>query len=99
MNATDTICDRPRRDEGRVLLVCTAVLGTLAFIAVLVRVSVAVRQKSLGYDDLFACFAACMSVPNSIGLAVSARLGLGRDIWTLTPSEITRVQKACDTRL
>ncbi len=93
MNATDTVCDRPIRDEGHVLVTCAAVLGTIAFLAVLMRVSVAWRQKSFGLDDMFACLAACMSVPNSIGLATSAKLGLGRDIWTLTPFEITRVQK------
>ena len=57
------------------------------------RLFVAMCQKSFGYEDLFACLAACMSVPNSIGLATSAKMGLGRDIWTLTPFEITRVQK------
>ena len=93
MNATDAICDRPMRNEGHVLIICAAVLGPVAFLAVLMRLSVAVRQNSFGYDDLFACLAACMSVPNSIGLATSAKLGLGSDIWTLTPYEITRVQK------
>jgi hypothetical protein len=93
MNATDTVCNRPLRNEGYVLVGCAAVLGTIAFLTVLVRLFVGVRQKSLGYDDLFACPAAFMSVPNSIGLATSAKMGLGRDIWTLTPFEITRVQK------
>ena len=93
MNATDTVCNRPLRNEGYVLVSCAAVLGTLAFLTVLMRLFVAVRQKSLGYDDLFACLAACMSIPNSIGLATSAKMGLGRDIWTLTPFEITRIQK------
>ncbi|KAJ8107711.1 hypothetical protein OPT61_g8678 [Boeremia exigua] len=93
MNATDTVCDRPVRNGGHVLVICAAVLGSLAFLALLIRIFVAVRQHSFGYDDLFACLAGCMSVPNSIGLAISARIGLGRDIWTLTPFEITRVQK------
>jgi hypothetical protein len=31
-----------------------------------------------------------MAVPNFIGLAISAKLGLGRDMWTLTPEEIER---------
>lgn len=75
------------------LVNCAAVLGTIAFLAVLMRLLVAIRQRSFGYDDLFACLAACMSVPNSIGLATSAKLGLGRDMWTLTSYEITRVQK------
>lgn len=93
MNATDAICNRPQRDEGYVLVICAAVLGIFALIAVLMRTFIAVRQKSFGYDDVFACLAASMSVPNSIGLATSARLGLGRDVWTLTPTEITRIQK------
>lgn len=93
MNATDTVCDRPYRDEGHVLVICAAVLGTSALLAVAMRVYVAIRQNSFGYDDTFACLAACMSVPNSIGLATSAMLGLGRDIWTLTPHEITKVLK------
>ena len=93
MNATDTVCDRPFRDNGRVLVICAATLGPLALLAIAMRLYVAIRQMSFGHDDLFACLAACMSVPNSIGLATSARLGLGRDIWTLTVHEITRVNK------
>lgn len=93
MNATDTVCDRPLRDDGHVLLICATTLGPLALLAVAMRLYVAIRQDSFGQDDLFACLAACMSVPNSIGLATSAKLGLGRDIWTLNHYEITRVNK------
>lgn len=93
MNATDAICDRPMRNEGHVLIICAAVLGPVAFLAVLMRLSVAVRQNSFGYDDLFACLAACMSVTNSIGSTMAGKLGLGRDVWTLTPYDITRLLK------
>jgi hypothetical protein len=56
----------------------------------MMRIFVAIRQNSFGYDDLFACLASLMAVPNFIGLAISAKLGLGRDMWTLTPEEIER---------
>lgn len=97
MDATDTTCGWPQKDESHVLVSCAAVLGTFALIAVLMRVFVAVRQRSFEYNDLLACLAACMAVTNSIRLATSARLGLGRDIWTLTPFEVTRIQKVGDT--
>jgi hypothetical protein len=56
----------------------------------MMRIFVAIRQNSFGYDDLCACLASLMAVPNFIGLAISAKLGLGRDMWTLTPEEIER---------
>lgn len=93
MNLTDVVCKRERRDESHVLFISAVVLGTIAFLAVLMRMFVAAQQKNSGYDDLFALLAACMSVPNSIGLATTAKLGLGKDIWTLTPLQITRIQK------
>jgi hypothetical protein len=98
MNATDTVCDRPLRDDGHILIIYAATLGPLALLAVAMRLYVAIRQRSFGYDDLFACLAVSMSVSNSIGLATSARLGLGRDIWTLTQHEITRVNKVSELR-
>lgn len=93
MNATDTICDRPIRHEGHIMIYCAIILGSFAGLAVLMRLYVAIRQRSFGYDDLFACLAAGMSLPNSAGLARAGKLGLGRDIWTLKPYQISRVQK------
>lgn len=98
MNATESVCDRPLRDDGHILVKCAATLGPLALLAVAMRLYVAIRQRSFGHDDLFAFLSACMSVPNSIGLATSARLGLGRDIWTLTQYEITRLNKVSGLR-
>lgn len=63
-----------------------------AALAVIVRLYVALRLNIFGYDDLFACLASCMAVPNFIGLTISAKLGLGKDIWTLTPEQVTAVQ-------
>lgn len=35
MNATDTVCNSPHRDEGYVPVTCATVLGTSALLAVL----------------------------------------------------------------
>jgi hypothetical protein len=53
MNATDTVCDRPLRDDGHILVIYAATLGPLALLAVAMRLYVAIRQRSFGYDDLF----------------------------------------------
>jgi len=73
-----------------VLFYNATVLGSLAFLAVAARVFIAIRQRTFGYDDMFACLACCMAVPNFVGLANAE---IGRDIWTLTPDEITTTQK------
>lgn len=75
------------------MIYCAIILGSFAGLAVLMRLYVAIRQRSFGYDDLFACLAAGMSLPNSAGLARAGKLGLGRDICTLKPYQISRVQK------
>ncbi|UPX11213.1 uncharacterized protein EKO05_0001833 [Ascochyta rabiei] len=93
INATDTICQRSVRNESNVVFCCVTTLGSAALLAIIMRLFVAMRQNTFGYDDLFACLAACMSVSSSIGLALSAKLGLGRDIWTLKPHEINRIHK------
>jgi hypothetical protein len=89
-NATSVVCERPIRDKTYVLIYSATICGSFAFLAVVMRVFVALRQNSFGYDDLCACLASCMAVPNFIGLTISAKQGLGRDMWTLTPEEIQR---------
>lgn len=89
-NTTATVCERPVRDKTYVLLYASTICGSLALLGVLMRIFVAVRQNSFGYDDLCACLASAMAVPNFIGLAISAKQGLGKDIWTLTPEEIQK---------
>lgn len=89
-NATSIVCEQPIRDRTHVLIYSATICGSFALLAVLMRIFVAYRQKSFGYDDLCACLASCMAVPNFIGLTISAKLGLGRDMWTLTPEEIQK---------
>jgi hypothetical protein len=93
MNATDTVCDRPIRDQSHVLIDVNAVLGSLALFAVLMRVFIAVQLHNFGYDDLCACLAGFVAVPHFVGSIILAMSGLGRDIWTLAPGKIIEILK------
>jgi hypothetical protein len=94
-NATAVVCERPIRDRTNVLIYSATICGSFAFLAVVMRIFVALRQHSFGYDDLCACLASCMAVPNFIGLTISAKMGLGRDMWTLTPEQIENCLRVC----
>ena len=92
-NATDTICERPVRDKSQILTDVNVATGTLAFLAVLMRIFIAVRLQGFGYDDFFACLAGCMAVPHFVGSLIVANLGMGRDIWTVAPGTISNILK------
>jgi hypothetical protein len=92
-NATDAVCERPIRDQSRVLIDVNAALGVLALLAVLMRVSLAIRLHSFGSDDFFACLAGLFALPHFVGSIVIARIGMGRDIWTIPPEGISNILK------
>lgn len=92
-NVTETVCNRPIRDKrGQydALNYSTNTIAAMVVIARLVYKKFWSCQKQLGYDDwviLFALFIAmACGVINKVGLTAH---GLGKDVWTIPPSQIT----------
>ncbi|KAH7245728.1 hypothetical protein BKA59DRAFT_476161 [Fusarium tricinctum] len=90
-NATMTSCNVPIRSHRTEFVVLNDVMGIVTGIFVFQRFATKLFWKlPLGLDDLFILVAMCFAIPsitiNSYGLAPN---GMGRDLWTLTASQIT----------
>lgn len=91
-NITQTMCDAPIRDKTMEYNVVSTVLMTIACLFVLVRLAHRrfFTQTDLGLDDWFIFLALLNCVPSAvINVSMLSYNGLGRDIWTLTPDQIT----------
>ncbi|RGP58741.1 hypothetical protein FLONG3_11405, partial [Fusarium longipes] len=90
-NATMILCDAPVRDVRPDFVRTNTVMGIISGICVIIRFGTKiVYSLAMGLDDLFimitmilAAFCICV---NAFGAAPS---GIGTDIWTLTPDQIT----------
>jgi hypothetical protein len=90
-NVTQTTCKAPIRDVSKSYYALAIAFGVISAAVVLLRLSARFfTQSSFGLDDLFISITLVFGVP-SIILTVHGILsnGLGKDIWTLTPKEIT----------
>lgn len=90
-NVTETTCGAPVRDKSRWFNTISNTFGALSGVAIVVRVvSKLVTGAEFGLDDytIFATFVS--GIPSSVlevhGLTSN---GLGKDIWTLSPTHIT----------
>ncbi|KAH6640613.1 hypothetical protein F5144DRAFT_590053 [Chaetomium tenue] len=82
-NATATLCKEPVRDRSNVAPIATAVTGSMALAFVLLRVyESGFRKKEFHWADVWAILAMVMKAH-----------GMGKNIWTLPPDEITEVVK------
>jgi hypothetical protein len=91
-NVTETICQAPVRDKHQQSYVLTVTFGVISAAAVLLRLThrITVTRGMPSMDDWFILITLLSGIPSTI---VNALLvipsGLGRDIWTLTPTQIT----------
>ncbi|KAL4875022.1 hypothetical protein BJY04DRAFT_224411 [Aspergillus karnatakaensis] len=88
-NATSTMCGDPVRDRSLVAPIATAVTGTLAIAFVLLRGYDCTVRKEYKLADLCAVAALIFSFPMDIFEFFMMASGMGKDIWTLTPKQIT----------
>ncbi|KAF5626076.1 integral membrane protein PTH11 [Fusarium sp. NRRL 52700] len=91
-NATLTACGAPIRDHSPQFIVLNEVMAIITGIFIIQRFGTKLYWKlPLGLDDLFIALTMCVAIPsiviNSRGLAPN---GMGRDIWTVTPDQITQ---------
>ncbi|KAI0161225.1 hypothetical protein GGR57DRAFT_351303 [Xylariaceae sp. FL1272] len=93
-NATNTLCGIPARDNSLTAPIATAVTGGLAFLAVLLRCCNSFLAKEFNWADTCAVLAMLSSIPMDVYEFFMRRDGMGKDIWTLTPDQITSVLKS-----
>ncbi|KAL4760963.1 CFEM domain-containing protein [Aspergillus foveolatus] len=92
-NATATMCKQPVRDKSWVAPTATIVTGSLALICVLVRVHDCVSRKEFKWADVCAVCAMAFSIPMDVFEFYMKSAGMGKDVWTLTPTQITNAAK------
>lgn len=95
-NVSSTACGLPVRDEGTHYNIVSVTLGVISGATILMRLGfkLFIAKTGLGFDDWFILATILTGVPSSVitseGLIPN---GLGRDIWTLKPQQITNVSK------
>lgn len=96
-NVSSTACGVPVRDEGTHYNIVSVTLGVISGATIIMRLGfkLFVAKTGLGLDDWFILATILVGVPSSVltseGLVPN---GLGRDIWTLKPQQITNVSEA-----
>jgi len=91
-NATSVLCDAPVRDKTVLYNTVSNTLGTISGVVVVTRfMAKLVVHNPITADDWFVFMAFATGLPSTIltphGLTSN---GLGRDIWTNTPQQITK---------
>lgn len=86
-----TACGAPVRDHKTEFVALNDIMGAISCVFVFQRFATKLFYKlPLGLDDLFIGFVMLAAIPsmviNSHGLAPN---GMGRDIWTVTPEQVT----------
>jgi hypothetical protein len=91
-----TACGAPVRSHGQdyILLSNVMIVTAAAFVAVRFAFKLIVARLDIGYDD-WSVLATLIAASPSAVITVfgTVKHGLGRDIWTLTPHEITTMLK------
>ncbi|KAH6651625.1 hypothetical protein BKA67DRAFT_692892 [Truncatella angustata] len=96
-NTTQTMCQAPIRNKTVEYNAVSTTLMAIACIFVLVRLGYKkfFTQIDLGLDDWFIFLTLINCVPSAvINVSLLSYNGLGRDIWTLTPDQITDFARA-----
>ncbi|KAK6076408.1 CFEM domain-containing protein [Seiridium cupressi] len=91
-NTTQTMCGAPIRNKTVEYNVVSTTLMAIACLFVLVRLGYRkfFTSTDLGLDDWFIFLTLINCVPSAvINVSMLSANGLGRDIWTLTPDQIT----------
>ncbi|CAK1366983.1 unnamed protein product [Cercospora beticola] len=101
-NTTETICGHPVRDETRIVSYAGVIGCVIAFVAFVLRMLSKISfpcegalkvVNNLWWDDAIASFAMAEIIAISVLSVELANLGLGKDIWTLPPYNITQILK------
>jgi hypothetical protein len=89
-NSSTANCGAPTRDHGRAYLVLSYVIVVLAVLFVLTRFAFKIAENiDLGLDDWAVLATLCSGIVLTAVTICSTKQGLGKDIWTLRPNQIT----------
>lgn len=90
-NITNTACNMPIRDRTAQYITTSNTLGIITGIFVMQRIAYKVwAGLDFGWDDFFCLFTTVSGIPITvINAHWLPQNGLGRDIWTLKPEQIT----------
>jgi len=92
-NVTTQTCDTPARDATNKIVIVAAAFSSLSAFFVIQRFAVKIFSPDLllGLDDWMVLLAALIQAPcAAIASVAGSKYGLGKDIWTLTPHQITQ---------
>ncbi|KAJ4149932.1 hypothetical protein LMH87_010705 [Akanthomyces muscarius] len=91
-NITDTVCDVPARDRSRKYTIVSNTLGIISALFVIQRFAYKLwAGLDFGWDDWFCLITILSGIPATVFNAHwLPQNGMGRDVWTLTPSQITK---------
>ena len=91
-NATLTNCGAPVRDRSQKLVIVSNTMAVVSALFVIIRFGykIFVIKTDMGLDDWIILVAIISAVPSAYITANCTTVnGLGKDIWTLTPEQIT----------
>ncbi|OIW34620.1 hypothetical protein CONLIGDRAFT_675588 [Coniochaeta ligniaria NRRL 30616] len=92
-NFTASLCKEPVRDKSLTAPIATAVSGSIALVLVFLRMYDCWVRGEYQWADLCAVLAMVFSLPMDVYEFYMKAEGMGKDIWTLTPTQITNVVK------
>lgn len=95
-NASLTSCGAPIRDHGHSYQVLSNTLFSISggFVVARFLYKIFLSRLDLGWDDWAVLATAVTSVPSAVVTVYgTVANGLGRDMWTLTPTQITQMLK------
>ncbi|KAF2994163.1 hypothetical protein E8E13_000882 [Curvularia kusanoi] len=91
-NTSLTNCDAPTRDHGPGYIVLSYTMIILAAIFVLTRFAFKIASRNdLGLDDWFVLLTLLGGIGCHTATVLAVNQGLGRDLWTLRPAQITNM--------
>ena len=85
------MCGAPVRDISHVTPLVIEISGAVAIVSVVIRCATSDSLFSL--DNIFSVVALATAVPISIIGLYMPDDGFGKDVWTLTPRQISRTVK------
>lgn len=91
-NVTETICQAPVRNKQNQSYALTVAFGVISAAMVVTRIGFKLftTQAQLALDDWFIMITLISGIPSTIVISeLVIPSGLGRDIWTLTATQIT----------
>lgn len=91
-NVTETICEAPIRNKQQLSYVLTVTFGVISAAMILVRLGFKIFMTHVepSLDDWFIVITFLSGLPSTIvNTALVIPSGLGKDIWTLTSTQIT----------